>query len=374
MAIRLGASSYSYQDEYALGLMTLEDTMAALSAAGGTGYEAILEQMLPGGNFMHLSDEFVEQWYDLLEKYGLEPTCADIFDDFNLFRNRTLTEREQLNQMEHYLSVANRLGFTTARVLANTPLDVLEKAFPMAEDYNVKLGLEIHAPLTMKSRWALDWMERIDKAGTKYAGIIPDFGIFGLRPLTINVAAALRASADPEICDFIVEEYKKNAKKRAMSNVILENASPEEMMTRGAEGSVELEEKVRKMGGGPLEIGLVNARLSYDNPMWLAEYMDKIVHIHAKFYEMVEDGEGGYADPNIDTAAAVRVLRDYGYSGWISSEYEGHGFFREPGLEIYPDGPEQVRRHHVMLRKILSEPYTGKLKQYNENRRKQYGK
>lgn len=27
MAIRLGASSYSYQDEYALGLMTLEDTM-----------------------------------------------------------------------------------------------------------------------------------------------------------------------------------------------------------------------------------------------------------------------------------------------------------------------------------------------------------
>ena len=103
MAIRLGASSYSYQDEYALGLMTLEDTMAALSAAGGTGYEAILEQMLPGGNFMHLSDEFVEQWYDLLEKYGLEPTCADIFDDFNLFRNRTLTEREQLNQMEHYL-------------------------------------------------------------------------------------------------------------------------------------------------------------------------------------------------------------------------------------------------------------------------------
>ena len=89
---------------------------------------------------------------------------------------------------------------------------------------------------------------------------------------------------------------------------------------------------------------------------------------------MVEDGEGGYADPNIDTVAAVRVLRDYGYSGWISSEYEGHGFFREPGLEIYPDGPEQVRRHHVMLRKILSEPYTGKLKQYNENRRKQYGK
>ena len=44
MAIRLGASSYSYQDEYALGLMTLEDTMAALSAAGGTGYEAVSGQ------------------------------------------------------------------------------------------------------------------------------------------------------------------------------------------------------------------------------------------------------------------------------------------------------------------------------------------
>lgn len=364
MAIKLGASSYSYQDEYALGLMTLEDTMAALAAAGGTGYEAILEQMVPGGNFMHLSDEFVGRWFDGLVKYGLEPTCADIFDDFNLYRGRTLTEREQLNQMKHYLSVAQRLGFQSVRVLCNTPLTVLEKAIPMAEDYGVKLGLEIHAPLSMKSRWAINWMEMIDRANTKYAGIIPDFGIFGLRPLTLNVDKAIRAGADPELCHFIVEEYKKNAKKRAESNQILEHASPEEMMHRGAEGSVELEEKVREMGGGPLELELVNARLSYDNPLWLVEYMDKIVHIHAKFYEMVPDGSGGYTDSNIDTETVVRVLRDNGYDGYLSSEYEGQGFFRDPGFPEYPDGPEQIRRHHIMIRKVLSEPYVGKLRSY----------
>lgn len=364
MAIKLGASSYSYQDEYALGLMSLEDTMAALSAAGGTGYEAILEQMVPGGNFMHLTDQFVGRWFEQLNRYDLVPTCADIFDDFNLFRGRTLTEREQLAQMRHYLTVAQRLGFQSVRVLCNTPLTVLEQAIPMAEDFGIRMGLEIHAPLSMKSRWAINWMEAIDRANTQYAGIIPDFGIFGLRPLTLSVAAAVRKGADPKLCQFIVEVYRRNAKKRTESNTILEHASPEEMMHHGAEGSVELEEKVRAMGGGPLELKLVNARLSYDDPQWLAEYMDKIVHVHAKFYEMVPDGMGGYTDPNIDSEAAIRVLRDNGYNGFISSEYEGHGFFRDPGYDQYPDGPEQVRRHHVMMRKVLSEPYMGRLEHY----------
>ena len=46
MAIRLGASSYSYQDEYALGLMTLEDTMAALTAAAPTGGKLLLTEII----------------------------------------------------------------------------------------------------------------------------------------------------------------------------------------------------------------------------------------------------------------------------------------------------------------------------------------
>ncbi len=364
MAIRLGVSSYSFQDEYQLGLMTLEDTMACVSAIGGTGYEAILEQMLPAGNFIHLSEQFVSEWFDLLAKYNLEPTCADIFDDFNLFRNRTLTHLEQLDQMIHYMEVANRLGFKILRVLCNTPIPVLEEALPIAEDYNLILGLEIHAPLSMRSDWAEKWKAVIEKTGSKYGGFIPDFGIFGLRPLTVHVRSVIKKGANPQICEFVIEEYKKNAKKRAETGQVLRNAGPEEMLSKGTSEAEELSEKVKAMGGGGLELELVNARLSYDNPNWLAEVIDLIVHVHAKFYDMVPNEEGGYSDPNIDTETVVRVLRDNGYNGYLSSEYEGHHFFRDPGDNQYPDGPEQVRRHHIMIRKILTEPFIGKLSDY----------
>lgn len=364
MAIKLGLSSYSFQDEIQLGLMDLEGSMAALSAIGGTGYEAILEEVLPGGNFMNLTPSFVSEWKDLLQKYNLEATCADIFDDFNLYRNRTLTEREQLEYTVHYLDVAHKLGFKTIRVLCNTPMTVLEKALPIADDLGLKLGLEIHAPLSMHTQWALDWREMIARHNAKNAGFVPDFGIFGLRPLTLSVKRAIRNGANPDICNYIVEEYRKNAEKRAGGNEILSSRTADEMLDSGAFGVKELEEKVKKMGGGPLEIALVNARLCYDNPMWLLEVMDLIIHVHGKFYEMIPDGKGGYTDPNIDTENVVRILRDNGYDGYISSEYEGMGFYRDLGLDEYPDSVEEVRRHHVMIRKVLTEPYTGLLEKY----------
>lgn len=369
MLIKLGMTSYSFQDELAIGLMSLEDTMAALAAIGGTGYEAILEQVLPKGNFMNLSDSFVSYWNELLAKYSLEATCADIFDDFNLYRNRTLSEKEQLEYIVHYLKVANRLGFKTIRVLCNTPISVLDKALPIAEDLNLKLGLEIHAPLSMKTQWALNWQELLYKKNAKNGGFIPDFGIFGLRPLTLNVARAIRNGANPEICDFIVEEYKKNAKKRAETGEIIASATAEEMLDNGPAGSKELAEKVLKMGGGKEELALVNARLCYDNPLWLVEVLDLIIHVHGKFYDMVEDGKGGYTDPNIDTETVIRVLRDNGYDGYISSEYEGSHLQREPSLDISYDSIEQVRRHHVMIRNVLTEPYKGLLIKYDKERR-----
>lgn len=370
MAIKLGMSSYSFQDEMKMGLMSLEDTMAALSAIGGTGYEAILEQVLPDGNFMNLSQGFISEWNDLLDKYSLEATCADIFDDFNLYPNRILSEKEQLEYITHYLVVASQLNFKTIRVLCNTPLSVLEKALPVAADLNLKLGLEIHAPLSMRTQWALNWQELLYKKNAKNGGFIPDFGIFGLRPLTLNVSRAIRNGANPEICNFIVEEYMKNAKKRAETGEIVSSTTAEDMLDAGPVGAKELAQKVKAMGGGSKELELVNARLCYDNPIWLIDVIDLIVHVHGKFYDMIEDGKGGYTDPNIDTETVVRVLRDHGYTGYISSEYEGQHLQRDPGTDISYDSVEQVRRHHTMIRNVLTEPYKGLLIEFDNERRK----
>jgi sugar phosphate isomerase/epimerase len=50
----------------------------------------------------------------------------------------------------------------------------------------------------------------------------------------------------------------------------------------------------------------------------MAEFRDYLIHFHGKFYSM-ENGE----EPNLDYEGVVRALLDLGYTGWISSEYEG---------------------------------------------------
>ena len=354
MQPKLGASSYSWQDEYYLGRMTLQDCIAHLHSIGGTGFELIPEQMLPENNFMKLTDSFVAQWQDWMQQYQMQPTCCDIFDDYNLYRNRTLTVDEQLEMMEHYLSVAQRLGFSCVRVLCRTPVEVLERALPLGEIYGVKLGLEIHAPLSMHSDWADRWREMVAKSGTKYAGFIPDFGIFSKRPYTVAIAKAIRLGAKPEILEMIVQEYGRRARAFAESNVqrqLLDSG----FLDSGAEGMAEIVDEIRRMGGGELEIGIAMSRYSYDNPRWLLENLPLIIHTHAKFYDMQPDGQGGYTDPNIDTETVVRVLHEGGYEGYFSSEYEGHGYFRDPGCDEMPDCCEQLRRHHAMIRAAWNE-------------------
>ena len=351
MAVKLGSSSYSYQDEYYLGRMTLEDCIAHLSSVGGEGFELIPEEMLPGDNFMRLGDEFVDTWKGWMEKYKMTPTVVDIFDDFNLYENRTLTVLEQLERIEIYLKIAKRLGFFGMRVTCNTPMPVLEKLVPMGEYYGLKLGLEIHAPLSMKSEWADNWVNLIERTGTKYAGFIPDFGIFSKRPYTVAVDKAIRMGADPKICEYIVEQYKKQAMGRISAKEVKKYGT--EMLSINREMR-EVAEKTREMGGGDLEYNLALNRNSYDDPKWLIEFMPYLVHVHAKFYEMQEDGKGGYVEPNIDHENVLPILRDYGYDGYLSSEYEGHAYYRDMACTVEPMGPEQVRRHHIMMRSILA--------------------
>ena len=355
MRVKLGASSYSWQEEYYLGQMTLEDCIAHLHSIGGTGFELLPEQMLPENNFLHLSDRFVDQWKGWMEQYQMEPTCCDIFDDYNLYRNRTLTVDEQLEMIEHYLTVAQRLGFYCVRVLCRTPVEVLRRALPLGEKYGIKLGLEIHAPLSMHSDWADRWREMVAKSGTKYAGFIPDFGIFSKRPYTVAIEKAIRLGANPEILEMIVEEYKKRSRAFAESNITRQMLDSG-FLDSGAEGMAEIVDEIRRMGGGELEIGIAMSRYSYDNPKWLVENMPLIIHTHAKFYDMQPDGQGCYTDPNIDTETVVKVLRDGGYTGYFSSEYEGHGYYRDPGCTVVPDGREEVRMHHAMIRKAWNEP------------------
>ncbi len=76
--------------------------------------------------------------------------------------------------------------------------------------------------------------------------------------------------------------------------------------------------------------------------------MPCIFHIHAKFYEMLDDGR----EYSIPYEKIVPVLIEGGYDGYLSSEYEGNRHIQD-ALEV--DSIEQVRRQHAMFRRLLGD-------------------
>jgi len=321
--IKRGVSLYSYQEEYFLRKMDLEDCIKAVSDMGATGVEIIPEQMI--NEYPNLSDEFLEKWFGWMRKYNVEPTCSDGFLEALMYKNRVLSDDEQLDLMERDIRVASRLGCFVLRTLCTTPTRIIERSLPIAEKYNVKIGLEIHAPLNLETNWFDPYQALIDKHGSEWFGIIPDMGIFEKTPSRIHMERAIRDGANPKIVDYITDAF--------MAKVELNKA----------------EADVKKMGPNPADLGWfhkVYRFTLYTDPQVLKKHKDYIFHIHAKFYDMLEDN----TDDCLDYENVVKVLQEIGYDGYLSSEYEGNRTIQD----AFPvDSVEQVSRQHEMFKRLL---------------------
>lgn len=322
--IKRGVSLYSFQEEYFLRKMTLEDCIAASAKLGALGIETIAEQMMPG--FPNLSDAFYDQWHGWMNQYGTTPTCHDMFLDTKRMKGRLMTDDEMLESVIRDIKHANRLGCTVIRCIVNTPPHIMALAAPHAERYNVRLGLEIHAPFNFDHQWILQHLETYQKVGSPFLGIIPDMGIFEKRFPRVRSERYIRQGAHPHIVQFISDVYAQH------------------------ENTANLIEDVKKLGANKLDLAMANdiSHMTFENPRRLLEFMPFIFHIHAKFNEMLED----YTEYSIPYEDVVPVLIEGGYSGYLSSEYEGNRHIQD-AFEV--DSAEQVRRQQVMLMRLLGE-------------------
>ncbi len=326
MGIKRSISFYSFQQNYYTGRRNLRQLLEVASRTiGSPGIELIPEQM-PVGSYPVPSEAAVEEWKGWLAEYGLTPTCMDSFIDTMLYRDRFLTRKEQVAMMERDLVLAKRLGFPVIRVLCPVRKEVVEASLDLAAKHDVKMGLEIHAPMTIRSRWITEYMEMVQKSGTKHAGLIIDFGIFQMRPPRKALENAKRAGAKPEILDRICALQETH---RPVGEMMAE---------------------IARMGGGDVERGVAAslARSVFSEPEWLRDYAPYIQHCHGKFLEMDEDCN----ETAMDYETPIRILKEIGYDGWISSEYEGQRLYT--GAEE-ADEIEQVRRHHVMMKRYIGE-------------------
>lgn len=321
--IKRGISLYSFQEELFLGRMTIEDCVAYGASIGARGIEILPEQNMP--SFPNISDAEVGRWQEMMARHGCEMTCYDMFLDTKRRSDRLMTDDEQVKSIRRDLMLCNRLGIRNMRVLVFVRPDILERCVPYAEQLDVHMGVEVHAPWHMEHAWILRTVEVADRLGTKHLGLLPDMGIFMKHYPPAWRARFERDGARPEIAQFIVDQHEQ---KIMAEYTIYEVAV--------------------KMQGTPVEIRMAETlrHSPYSNPKRIADYIPYFRHIQAKFYEMTPDDQ----DPSLAYDEVIAALVAGGWDGYLSSEYEGNRWVQD-FEEV--DSREQVARQHRMFERLL---------------------
>jgi hypothetical protein len=188
--IKRGVSLYSYQEEFYLRKLSLEQCVAVSASMGAFGIETLAEQMMPG--YPKLSGEFYAQWHEWMRIYGATPTCHDAFLDTKKYKDRLLTLDEQVVEVTRDIKHAQRLGAKFIRMLVICSPELLERCAPIAADHGIWLGVEVHSPWHIDHEWIQKHLEVAYRVGTDKLGLIPDMGIF-CRALPAHYLRAISA-------------------------------------------------------------------------------------------------------------------------------------------------------------------------------------
>lgn len=345
--IKRSISLYSYQDEYYDGKLDLEGCLRETAKTGATGVELLAEQMIKKFPKPIEDEAFREHWFAMLDKYGLVPSCYDAFLENRIYSNRTLSLGEQVNMMKRDIRLASLLGFPVLRTLVSTPMDVIEGSLEYAEQMNVKIGLEVHAPFSLNSGWADGYMEMINRTGTRYFGFVPDMGIFCKNIPDVLRDKAKRMGASEECLKIVDDAYAQRVAKGFVKIKYDLDLGKANMEYRMANGMKEMMEAVEKAGGGPADMMYAGSSFTYSwsEPQDIIDNIDYIFHTHAKFYNVHED----YVETAVAIPEVVEAFKKAGYKGFLSSEYEGGEHLRDVGV----DSIEQCRRHQEALRRAI---------------------
>ena len=283
-----GVSLYSFMGDYGT-VMDLETSLAAIADIGATGVEILGEGHIP--NYPNPSAAWIDSWFQLLERYSLEPTSYGSWIDTRLHPGRGLTVAEGAQALRRDLKLAHRLGFKFVRPKIGVISDDLvpdpiwrgavEGNLDLAHDLGITICPEIHSPTPIKHPVVQDYIDLIERTGTKNFGLLIDTGIFQDRPIPL-----------------------RQGESRETRPAFLDG------------------------------IGV--------DPADFAEIAKYVVFIQAKFHDINERLE----DQQIPWLPVLTALNEAGYRGYLSSEYEGE---RTAWRAV-----EQVRRQHILLRGLAA--------------------
>ena len=182
---RLGVTLYSFTPDFHRGRYTFEDLVVeAARRELGPGLEVIGFQSFRG--FPHVPAEIERRFLELVDRHGWELTCLDANVDVAVRADRLLDEDEIVEYVGAQLETAGRLGFPVLRIQNMATPRVVERLVPRAEELDVRLGMEIHAPETVHSPWVMALR------GSTAGSIPPDARLHpGLRSSTLGISPSV---------------------------------------------------------------------------------------------------------------------------------------------------------------------------------------
>lgn len=374
MSVSRGVSLYSYQQAQYLQELTVEDEIREVGTnlEGADGIEIVDEMTL---RYPDPGDAFVDRWFAWMERYGTRPVTLDVNMDTLQFRDHVMTHEECAERLRHDLRLAKRLGFANVRTLSTVPFDIIRAVLPLAEELDIRIGKEIHQPMTLEGPQVTEIVEFAEATRSRHVGIVPDFGIFQWKPSEVQLAWFERRGARHEAALAAVElaellhrgespfeavdvSLATAGNLRSDYTRFLRTGDVQPRFAAAFTGTKAFAEH-RVPDPGPLDHALVAEALmlSDTSTSTLRDLAaaGHVVNVHAKFNVMTElpGSPGEYEEASVDYPGAIRALRDGGFDGYVNSEYEGQRYFQDLERDRLMDEVEQVRRHQSMLRRLI---------------------
>ncbi|MCZ4302016.1 sugar phosphate isomerase/epimerase family protein [Microbacterium oxydans] len=305
-----GVTLYSFTRAFHGREYDLDGLVRKVAADGyGPGIEIIGFSSFRG--FPDLDDRFIGSFRDLLQEVDLVPTSIAVNADIGLRRDRLLTQEELIEYMSRQIEATARLGFPVARVQISITPDSMEQLVPVAEKFGVTLALEVHADQYASHPRILALRDRYEKIGSPLLGFTMDWGatVTGFAPSLLE--AYRRRGASDELRAAVV----------ALWDEFYEQGPPADQGEHGQRFGRFI--GLAAQHGRPdlgIDFGINGTGLFGPARVddWL-EIMPWVRHVHGKFFGIDENGE----EPSVPVRELIGLLVENGYSGAISSEYEG---------------------------------------------------
>lgn len=319
---KVGVTLYSFTTEYCKGQMTLEDCIRTAKELGAEGFEIVATQMIP--SYPIVDDKFLGELGAICRHYDIPVYSYGANCDKGLRFDRSLTGDEMVAMAIQDIKNANKMGCKVLREQYLIGPENFRKLLPYCEAYDVKVGIEIHNPDSPITPMTKGYLDVIKDCGSKYLGLIPDFGCFAVRPNKLTWDLAIEAGASAL--------HMEMAKQFRYDGVSQEEAAAKLREAGAAEPVFHF---LRDAYGFQQFKKNVDAELK-----GFEEIMPYVIHMHGKFYYMYED----LTEASMPYDDIMKIVQKSDYDGFIVSEYEEYN----SGRAI-----EQIARHMKMLHKYV---------------------